>query len=87
LSASRRSSWSYGHPASWSGPLDLSEPLRYVQVEPTVVAEVEVDSAFEHRRWHHWVWYVRPRLDLSVDDVPLLLGDEADPFWDAAAGA
>jgi hypothetical protein len=58
-----------------------------VQVEPTVVAEIDVDTAFEHRRWRHRVWYVRPRLDLSVYDVPLLLGEDADPFWDAAAGA
>ncbi|GAA4580902.1 hypothetical protein GCM10023176_61090 [Micromonospora coerulea] len=79
--------WPQPLPASWSGQLDRPEPLRYVQVEPTVVAEIEVDTAFEHRRWRHRVWYVRPRLDLSVYDVPLLLGDEADPFWDAAAGA
>ncbi|WP_349876426.1 hypothetical protein ABIH81_20015 [Micromonospora sp. HUAS YX12] len=25
---------------------------------------------------------MRPRLNLSVYDVPMLLGDEADPFWD-----
>ncbi|WP_262286021.1 ATP-dependent DNA ligase [Micromonospora sp. MA102] len=79
--------WPQPLPASWSGQLDRPEPLRYLQVEPTVVTEIEVDTAFEHRRWRHRVWYVRPRLDLSVYDVPLLLGDEADPFWDAAAGA
>ncbi|WP_446210412.1 hypothetical protein [Micromonospora sp. IBSANI012] len=79
--------WPQPLPASWSGQLDRPEPLRYLQVEPTVVAEIEVDTAFENRGWRHRVWYVRPRLDLSVYDVPLLLGDEADPFWDAAAGA
>ena len=52
-----------------------------------MVAEIEVDTAFEHRRWRHRVWFLRPRLDLSVYDVPLLLGEEADPFWDVAAGA
>ncbi|MBM0224693.1 hypothetical protein [Micromonospora sp. ATA51] len=35
----------------------------------------------------HRVWFLRPRLDLSVHDVPLLLGEDADPPWDAAAGA
>ncbi len=79
--------WPQPLPASWTGHLDRPEPLRYGQVEPTVVAEIEVDTAFEHRRWRHRVWYVRPRLDLSVYDVPLLLGEDADPFWDAAAGA
>ncbi|GGS10126.1 hypothetical protein GCM10010169_63630 [Micromonospora fulviviridis] len=59
----------------------------FARMEPMVVAEIEVETAFEHRRWRHRVWYVRPRLEVSVYDVPLLLGDEADPFWDAAAGA
>ncbi|MEU0156274.1 hypothetical protein [Micromonospora fulviviridis] len=49
--------------------------------------EIEVDTAFEHRRWRRRVWYVRPWLDLSVYDVPLLLSEEAEPFWDATAGA
>ncbi|WP_433320430.1 hypothetical protein [Micromonospora chersina] len=52
------------------------------------MAESEKETAFEYRRWRHRVWYVQPRLDPSVYDVPpLLLGDEADPFWDAAARA
>jgi hypothetical protein len=79
--------WPQRLPASWSGQLDRPEPLRYVQVEPAVVGEIEVDTAFEHRRWRHRVWYVRPRLDLSVYDVPLLFGEDADLLWDTAAGA
>lgn len=58
---------------------------RDLQAEPSVVAEIEVDTAFEHRRWRHRVWY-RARLDLSVYDVPLLRGEDADPSWNAAAG-
>ncbi|MFG3705981.1 hypothetical protein ACGF7U_14780 [Micromonospora sp. NPDC047670] len=46
-----------------------------------------MDTTFEHRRWRHRAWYVRPRLNRSVYDVPLLLGEEVDSFWDAAAGA
>lgn len=65
--------WPQPLPASWSGQLDRPEPLRYVQVEPTVVAEVQVDTAYEHHRWRHRVWFVRPRMEMSVYDVPLLL--------------
>jgi ATP-dependent DNA ligase len=67
--------WPQPLPASWSGQLDRPEPLRYVQVQPTVAAEIDVDTAFEHHRWRHRVRYLRPRLDLSVYDVPLLLDD------------
>lgn len=68
--------WPQPLPASWSGQLDRPEPLRYHQVEPTVVAEIEVDTAYEHHRWRHRVRYLRPRLDRSVYDVPLLLDDD-----------
>ncbi|TDC81355.1 hypothetical protein E1193_15080 [Micromonospora sp. KC606] len=67
--------WPQPLPANWSGQFDRPEPLRYVQVQPTVVAEIDVDTAFEHHRWRHRVRYLRPRLDLSVYDVPLLLDD------------
>lgn len=72
--------WPQPLPASWTGQWDRPEPLRYVQVEPTVVVDVHVDTAFEHQRWRHQVRYGRPRLDLSVYDVPLLLGEGEDPF-------
>ncbi|SCL36270.1 ATP-dependent DNA ligase [Micromonospora rhizosphaerae] len=72
--------WQQPLPASWSGQLDQPEPLRYVQVEPTVVAEIEADVAFEHQRWRHRVRYARARTDMSVYDVPLLLGEGEDPF-------
>ncbi|WP_307813022.1 ATP-dependent DNA ligase [Micromonospora coerulea] len=72
--------WPEPLPASWSGQLDRPEPLRYVQVEPTMVAEIDADVAFEHQRWRHRVRYARARPDMSVYDVPLLLGDGEDPF-------
>ncbi|MFG3702205.1 ATP-dependent DNA ligase [Micromonospora sp. NPDC047620] len=72
--------WPEPLPASWSGQLDRPEPLPYVQVEPTVVAEIEADVAFEHQRWRHRVKAVRARPDMSVYDVPLLLGEEEGYF-------
>ncbi|MEU9828549.1 ATP-dependent DNA ligase [Micromonospora chersina] len=75
--------WPEPLPASWSGQLDRPEPLRYVQVEPTVVAEIDADVAFEHGRWRHGVRYARPRPDMSVYDVPLLLGEEEGYFGEA----
>lgn len=79
--------WPEPLPAAWSGQFDRPQPLHYVQVEPTVVADIEVDTAFEHHRWRHRVWYARPRPDLSVYDVPLLLGEGEDPFPDYASSA
>ncbi|MEU4778294.1 ATP-dependent DNA ligase [Micromonospora sp. NPDC023633] len=67
--------WPEPLPASWSGQLDRPEPLRYVQVEPTVVMEIEADVAFEHQRWRHRVRAMRARPGMSVYDVPLLLGE------------
>jgi hypothetical protein len=72
--------WPQPLPASWSGQLDRPEPLPYVRVEPTVVAEIDADVAFEHQRWRHRVRYARSRPEMSVYDVPLLLGEGADPF-------
>ncbi|MFI5489193.1 ATP-dependent DNA ligase [Micromonospora echinaurantiaca] len=74
--------WPQPLPASWSGQLDRPETLPYVQVEPTVVAEIDADVAFEHQRWRHRVRYARARHDMSVHDVPLLLGDEGGHVGD-----
>ncbi|SCL73640.1 ATP-dependent DNA ligase [Micromonospora peucetia] len=73
--------WPQPLPASWSGQLDRPEALRYVQVEPTTVVEIEADMAFEHQRWRHRVRYARARPDMSVYDVPLLLG-EVEGYFD-----
>jgi hypothetical protein len=64
--------WPQPLPAGWSGQFD-AQPLSYVQVQPTVVAEIEVDTAYAHHRWRHRVRYLRHRTDLSVYDVPLLM--------------
>jgi hypothetical protein len=74
--------WPHPLPASWR-QLDQPDPLRYVQVEPTVVVEIDADVAFEHQRWRHGVLYVRTRSDMSVYDVPLLLGEVEGYFGDA----
>ncbi|MCG5466708.1 ATP-dependent DNA ligase [Micromonospora sp. MED01] len=75
--------WPHPLPASWAGQFDRPDPLRYVQVEPTVVVEIEADVAFEHQRWRHAVRYVRTRSDMSVYNVPLLLGEVEGYFGDA----
>lgn len=41
------------------------EPVAITRVEPTVVVEVEADTAFEHGRWRHLTRYRWLRLDLS----------------------
>jgi hypothetical protein len=40
------------------------EPVEITRVAPTVVVEVEADTAFEHGRWRHLTRYRRVRLDL-----------------------
>lgn len=41
------------------------EPVAITRVAPTVVVEVEADTAFEQGRWRHLTRYRRLRLDLS----------------------
>ena len=67
--------WPQPLPAGWSGHFRKAEPLPYVQVEPTAVAEVDTDAALDRHRWRHTVRYLRLRLDLSIYDVPLLLDE------------
>jgi hypothetical protein len=42
--------WPQPLPAGWAGQFDQAEPLPYIQVQPTVGADNEVDTAFENRR-------------------------------------
>jgi len=65
--------WPRPLPARWSGQLGQPQPLNYQQTAPTLVAEVQVDGAYEYHRWRHGVRYLRPRTDLSVYDVPLIM--------------
>jgi ATP-dependent DNA ligase len=64
--------WPRPLPASWTGQLGATEPVNYRQVEPEVVAEVRVDTAFEYGRWRHLAHHVRIRTDMSVYEVPLV---------------
>jgi ATP-dependent DNA ligase len=43
-----------------------SEPIEYVQVQPTFVVELEVDAAYEQERWRHPVRF-DPDLRLGSD--------------------
>ncbi|GIF69430.1 hypothetical protein Ais01nite_74650 [Asanoa ishikariensis] len=68
--------WPQPLPAAWSGSWQRPEPLRYVQVEPDVVAELLVDTAIERGRYRHPVQHVRARRDMSIYDVALFGVDE-----------
>jgi ATP-dependent DNA ligase len=63
--------WPRPLPAGWIGQWSSPEPLRYVQVEPDTIAEVEVDAAYEDGRWRHQTRFLRIRTDLSIFDAPL----------------
>jgi ATP-dependent DNA ligase len=77
--------WPQPLPASWLGQFrQPAEPLRYVPAEPDVIAEIEVDTAYEPvitgapaaqrhigARWRHPPKMLRIRTDMSIYDVPL----------------
>ncbi|WP_246266445.1 hypothetical protein [Pseudonocardia xinjiangensis] len=48
-----------------------SEPVTYVQVAPTTVVELDVDTAFEDHRWRHPPRFIRVRRDLWPSDVSI----------------
>jgi len=70
-------------PANWLGQFRQPvQPLRYMPVEPDVVAEIEVDTAYEHilvgnppkpiaARFRHPPKFLHVRTDMSIFDVPL----------------
>ena len=64
--------WPQPLPASWTGQFDMPQAVPYHQVQPTVVAEISVDTAFEYQRWRHTVRYECFRPELSIQDVPVL---------------
>ena len=45
-------------------------------MQPTVVAEIEVDTAYEHHRWRHRVRYVRYRAELHPMQLPIISADD-----------
>ncbi|MET8013503.1 hypothetical protein ABZU86_16725 [Streptomyces sp. NPDC005271] len=55
------------HPAPSLG----REPLDPILVIPDLVAEVSADTAIDRGAWRHPVRFVRPRLDVTVADVPM----------------
>jgi ATP-dependent DNA ligase len=55
-----------------SGAIELANDH---SVLPTLVVEVEVDPSLEGTRWRHAARFLRLRRDLSVYDVPLLIGE------------
>jgi ATP-dependent DNA ligase len=64
--------WPQPLPATWNAQFHQRQPLPYVRVRPLIVAEVQVDAAYDadHGRWRHPARYLRPRADLSAGDVP-----------------
>ncbi|MEU8118754.1 ATP-dependent DNA ligase [Spirillospora sp. NPDC049024] len=63
--------WPEPLPAGWAGGLPSTrDPIHYIRVTPTAVAEISVDAAVEHGRWRHSVRFLRPRPDLTPEDVP-----------------
>ena len=62
--------WPMPLPPAWSGQLGRPTALVYQQVAPTVVAEVQADTAYEYGRWRHQPRFIRLRPELSVHDVP-----------------
>lgn len=63
--------WPLPLPAAWSVDLTDRRPVHYLQVEPTVVVEVETDVARDGPlgRVRHRVRHLRVRADLAVTDV------------------
>lgn len=69
--------WPWPLPAAWSIDLADRQPLRYVPVEPALVAEIDVDVAQDGPvgRFRHRTRYVRLRADLIASDVSLWAPD------------
>ncbi|MGI5215094.1 ATP-dependent DNA ligase [Plantactinospora sp. CA-290183] len=63
--------WPCPLPAAWTGNFAERHPLAFIPVEPTVVVEVEVDTALDgpFGRVRHRGRLVRIRLDLHPQDV------------------
>nr|WP_296064227.1 ATP-dependent DNA ligase [uncultured Actinoplanes sp.] len=67
----RSQPWPQPLPAAWLGQFQRSEPLAYVPVRPSLVAEVIVDQAYEAGRWRHQARFLRVRAELEASDVSL----------------
>jgi ATP-dependent DNA ligase len=60
--------WPQPLPPTWAGAFRGADRA-YLQVEPTTVAEIAVDTAYEQGRWRHPARLIRIRLDLSPYDI------------------
>jgi len=49
-----------------------SDPVEHTPVAPTLVVEIEVDTAFEAGRYRHGVKFLRIRAELQPEDVAIL---------------
>lgn len=61
--------------------------VRLTRVDPNVALEVSADAARQGRQWRHPLRFVRPRLDLTPNDVPRIPGIGGDDGADAAGPA
>ncbi|WP_255533247.1 hypothetical protein [Micromonospora sp. ANENR4] len=43
------------------------------------MAEIQVDTAYEHHRWRHRVRYARHRAELDASDVSIWTPDSFQP--------
>jgi ATP-dependent DNA ligase len=70
-------SWPQPLPAAWMGQSDQPEPVAYTPVNPDVVAEIDVDTAYEHHRWRHLVHYLRADSSDHRNTATLMVGDRS----------
>lgn len=61
--------WPATLPAGRTGALGGPRRLAVTLVDPTLVVEIEADTAYEYLRWRHLTRLVRPRPDLDPGDV------------------
>ncbi len=73
-----RHPWPQPLPAAWTGIFNSPEPLRYVQLAPDLVAELQADSARERGRFRHLTRYVRIRAELLPMQLLRMAGDDWD---------
>ncbi|GGQ56232.1 hypothetical protein [Couchioplanes azureus] len=69
IPAAENHPWPHPLPPSWLGQLDQREAQQYIQVQPLLVAEIELDQAYEHGRFRHAVRHLSFRADLRPIDV------------------
>jgi ATP-dependent DNA ligase len=61
--------WPPTVPGSRLGQLASGKRIPYTQVQPRLVVELEVDTAYEQHRWRHPAQFIRVRADLRPTDL------------------